>query len=429
MPKNDEDLLDHMQRTAFDYFLLRTNPENGLVADTSRVGSPASIACVGFALSSYPAAVERGWITRAEAVKRTLTTMRFFWHGPAGSTFNTIGHRGFCYHFLDMKTGKRAWECELSFIDTALLLAGMLAASSYYTKRNKAENEIRKLVDKFYRRIEWTWALNKGDTLALAWSPGSGFLPYRWQGYNEGLILYILGLASPTHPLADKDYEVWASGYEWRKLYKTSFLYGGPLLMHHFSHAWIDFRGIQDSFMRRKNCDYFENTRRATVIQRAYAIENKRGFEGYDKNCWGLSAGDGPSNQIIKVKNKRYQGLGYAARGVPDGPDDGTLSAAGVIASLPFAPDLTLKAIHHICHTYPAVIQNHHVAGGFNPTLKDKQGKIWISDAYYGLDQGIIMLMIENYRSQGMWKLMRKNAYVSKGLAKAGFKGGWLSKL
>lgn len=422
----DDSVLEKFQNAAFDYFLMRTNPENGLLPDTSREGSPASIAGVGFGLSCYPAAIERGWITCDEAIKRTLSTMRFFWNGPPGGTFKSIGHRGFCYHFLDIKTGRRAWKCELSFIDTALLLAGMMVAATYFTGRAKEEVEIRDLVDKFYRRIEWDWALNNGDTLAMSWKPKEGFAPWRWQGYDEGLIMYILGLASPTHPLKPENYKARASSYEWRKLYDIEVLYAGPLFIHQFSHAWIDFRGIHDEFMHchDHDCDYFENSRRATLIQQKYAIENRRGFKGYGEHCWGLSAGDGPWGTMIKAGRKQYTGLGYAARGAPDGPEDGTLMPSAALSSLPFMPEQSLNAILHIQKTYPDVIQNYHIPSGFNPSLVDKNNRIWISDGYYALDQGIIMLMIENYRSGFIWDLMKKNPYIQGGLHKAGFKDG-----
>ncbi len=418
--------LDHLQRAAFDYFLLRANPANGLIPDTSRLGSPASIAAVGFALSAYPGAVERGWITRTEARQRSLATLRFFVQGPADATFEAIGHRGFCYHFLDVQTGHRAWECEVSFIDTALLLAGMFVAGTYFGEKTKDETELRALVDQFYRRIEWTWALNGGATLALSWKPGEGFAPNRWNGYNEGLILYLLGLASPTYPLTPADYEAWAGSYEWRTLYGISFLFAGPLFVHHFSHAWIDFRGIRDRFMREHRSDYFENTCRATQVQRQYAIDNPRGFAGYGPDCWGLSAGDGPCNRYVQGAHKRYRALGYAARGVPWGPDDGTLMPSAAISSLPFAPGLARQAFRHLRRVYPRVLLNYHLPSGFNPSLRDRDGGMWISDGYYGLDQGIMTLMIENHRSQLIWKLLRENRHVRKGLRRAGFEGGWL---
>lgn len=424
----DEDMLDSLQRAAFDYFLLRANPLNGLVPDTSREGAPASVAAVGFALSSYPVAVERGWITRAEAVRRTLAALRFFTQGPPGATFRAIGHRGFCYHFLDMKTGRRAWDCEVSFIDTALLLAGMFTAAAYFSGGSAEERDVRALADRFYRRIEWDWALNKGETLAMAWTPGKGFETDRWTGYNEGLILYLFGLASPTYPLDPRDYKVWLSSYEWREAYGLAYLYAGPFFIHHFSHAWVDFRGIRDDFMRLRDCDYFENSRRAALVQRRYAMENEKGFAGYGADCWGLSACDGPSNLVIRAKGKRYRGRGYAARGAPDGPDDGTLTPSALVASLPFTPELTLRALRHIRASYPDVVKNHHVPGAFNPTAKGKDGGIWISDGYYGLDQGIMLMMIENHRSRFFWKLLRKSPYLRKGLAMAGFRGGWLAR-
>jgi hypothetical protein len=423
----DEALIDHLQSAAFDYFLMRCNCLNGLIPDTSREGSPASVAGIGFALASYPAAVERGWMTRAEAVKRTLATMQFFWHGPPGATFETIGHRGFCYHFLDIKSGKRAWKCELSFIDTALLIAGMFVVATYFSKQADGESEIRDLVDKFYRRVEWDWALNGGKDEALSWKPGEGFSPWRWDGYSEGLILYILGLGSPTHPLVPADYQKWESNYQWRNLYDIEYLHGGPLFMHHFSHAFIDFRGIRDDFMRIHNLDYFENSRRATLIQQQYAIENPHSFIGYGKNCWGLSAGDGPSNCKVKAHGKVYQALGYAARGVPDGPDDGTLMPSATLASLPFTPELSVNAIRHIQQKYPELIKHQHIPSAFNPSLPDKKSGIWISDGYYALDQGIIMLMLENHRTGLIWSIMRDNKFIKEGLRKAGFEGGWLN--
>lgn len=422
----DDAILDRLQRAAFDYFWLRCNPANGLIPDTSHPGSPASIAVVGFALSCYPIAVERGWIQREDAIRRTLATLRFFWRGPPGATFAAIGHRGFCYHFLDIQRGRRAWKCEVSFIDTALLLAGMLTAQNYFTGAGGDEAEIRDLADRFYRRMEWGWALNDGKTLGMAWQPGQGFNPARWQGYNEGLILYILGLASPTHPLARDNYDAWAASYEWRNVQDIDYLYAGPLFIHHFSHAWVDFRGIRDDFMRGHNIDYFENSRRAALVHRRCAAANQFGFAGYNENCWGLSAGDGPCDRIVVAGGTRHPALGYAARGAPDGPDDGTLMPSATLSCLPFAPAETMAAVRFMDATYPRVIQNGHVPSGFNPSLTDEKGDIWISSGYYGLDQGIMSMMIENHRSGLPWRIMRGNTYVKTGLERAGFAGGWL---
>ena len=282
-------MLDALQRDAFGYFLHETNPANGLVADKTQPDAPASIAAVGFALAVYPVGVERSWMTRAEAAERTLAVLRFFWTSPQGTAPDATGYKGFYYHFLDMKTGRRAGRCELSTIDTAFLLAGMLTAATYFDQDCEDEQEIRTLADALYRRADWQWAQNGGATITHGWKPESGFLKYRWEGYDEALLLYVLGLGSPTYPLPDESYPAWTSTYQWKEIYGHEFLYGSSLFIHQFSHLWIDFRGIQDDFMRDKGIDYFENSRRATHVQQQYAIHNPHGFVGYGQYFWGLT--------------------------------------------------------------------------------------------------------------------------------------------
>ncbi|HWG35679.1 MAG TPA: glucoamylase family protein, partial [Gemmatimonadaceae bacterium] len=272
--------LDQLQRAAFGYFLRTVNPTNGLIADTSRENSPCSIAVVGFALSAYPVAVERRWMARSDAVERTLAVLRFFRDSDQSGSSEATGYNGFYYHFLSMHTGARVWRSELSMIDTALLIAGALTASRYFTANTADEIELRALADALYRRIDWRWAQNDGDTIKQGWKPESGFLHYGWEGYSEAIILYALALGSPTHPLEGDCYEAWTATYQWENLYGFDFLFAGPLFIHQFSHAWIDFRGIRDRFMREKRCDYFENSRRATMVQREYARRNPHGFIG-----------------------------------------------------------------------------------------------------------------------------------------------------
>ena len=256
-PGASERALDNLQRDTFGYFLKETNPHNGLVPDSTRTGSHCSIAAVGLALAAYTVGAERGYFSRADAVKRTLTTLRFFWDSPQGEEPDATGHNGFFYHFLYMQTGRRAWESELSTIDTTFLLAGALASAAYFDRETAHEREIRTLADALYCRADWRWALNGGLTVAHAWNPERGFFKYRWEGYNEALLLYVLGLGSPTHPLPEKSYEAWTKTYRWRKLYGHEFLYAGPLFIHQLSHVWIDFRGIQDEYMRARGIDYF----------------------------------------------------------------------------------------------------------------------------------------------------------------------------
>jgi hypothetical protein len=418
--------LETLQRLTFDYFLKETNPENGLVPDSTRQGAPCSITATGFALSVYPVGVARGFITRQDAIKRTLTTLRFFFNSRQGREPDATGYKGFYYHFLDMKTGCRTWNCELSTIDSTFLIAGALTAAEYFSRDTADEREIRALAAAIYARADWQWAQNRGVTVTHGWKPESGFIKHRWQGYNEALILYILGLASPTHPLPTKSYAAWTRTYKWKKLYGHEFLYAAPLFIHQLSHMWIDFRGIQDEYMRRKASDYFENSRRATYIQQQYAIRNPRGFKGYGEYIWGLTASDGPGPASKKIEGKLRRFYDYSARGVPNGPDDGTLAPWAVVASLPFAPEIVLPSIQYFDETFPEMTSHYGYKCSFNPTFSTAASKEWISKGYYGLDQGPIILMIENYRSGFLWRLMRRCPYIIDGLRRAGFAGGWL---
>ena len=425
----NEKELNKLQKDTFGYFLKEQNRQNGLVPDNTKENSPCSIAAVGLALSAFPIGVERGFITRADAVKRTLTTLRFFWESPQGAGKNDIGYKGFFYHFLDMKTGCRAWKSEVSTIDTTFFLAGALAAGQYFDKETKEEKEIRTLADALYRRADWHWALNGGDLISMGWTPEGGFLKYRWEGYSEALLLYVLALGSPTFPVPEKSYAAWTKSYKWKKLYDIEYLYAGPLFIHQLSHVWIDFRHIQDEFTAKKGIDYFENSRRATYIQQQYAIRNPKNFKGYNENCWGITASDGPGPATQKVNGREQKFYDYKARKVPYGPDDGTIAPWAVVASLPFAPEIVLSAIKYINEEYPEMTHKYGLKCSFNPTFDGgNQGSNgWVSQGYYGLDQGPIVLMIENYRTGFLWRLMRESAYIPAGLRRAGFSGGWLS--
>ena len=420
-------MLDRLQRAAFDYFVVNTNRANGLVADTSRPGSPSSIAAVGFALSAYPVGVERGWIERADAVERVLAALRFFSKSDQGGTTTASGHRGFYFHFLDMETGLRVWQSELSSIDTALLIAGMLTAALYFDGESAVEAELRQLADAMYRRVEWRWAQRAGGAMSQGWKPECGFLHYGWDGYNEALLLYILGLGSPTHPLTDASFEAWTLTYQWENIYGHDFLYAGPLFVHQFSHAWIDFRAIRDRFMREKDCDYFENSRRATLVQRDYAIRNPRGFVGYGQDRWGLSAGDGPSVAPQAVAGRRQAFYGYAARGVPWGPDDGTIAGSSTLASIVFAPEIALPAVRAMAAGHVGGRGEAMRASGFNETAHEPAAAGWISRGEFALDQGLTVLMVENFRTGLPWQIVRGSPWIRAGLRRAGFKGGWLA--
>ncbi len=421
--------LETLQRDSFSYFMHEANPANGLVSDKTAPDWPASIAATGFALAAYPVAVERGFMSHTAAVGRTLATLRFFASSPQGPEPDATGYQGLYYHFLDMRTGRRAWQCELSTVDSAFLLAGALTAARYFDADTADEREIRTVADVLYRRANWRWAQNGGATLTHGWTPESGFLRYRWEGYDEALLLYVLALGSPTHPLADTSYAAWCSTYRWQHRYGYDYLYSGSLFTHQLSHMWIEFRGIQDAFMRDKGIDYFENSRRATYVQQEYAIDNPLEFNGYGRCCWGISASDGPGPETLKVDGIERQFFDYMARGVPHGPDDGTLAPWAVVASLPFAPEIVLPAIEHFMHRSELKAANHYgFRATFNATYPGKAGIAccWVSPWNYGINQGPIVLMIENDRTGMLWRLMRGCPYIVSGLRRAGFTGGWL---
>ena len=422
--------LQKLQRETFDFFLHETNPANGLVIDKTAPNWPASIAATGLALACYPVSVERGFMTRVAAKERTLATLRFFWNSPQGPEPDATGYKGFYYHFLDMQTGRRAWQCELSTVDSAFLLAGALTVAAYFDADTTDEREIRSLADKLYGRADWQWAQDHGATVTHGWRPESGFLQYRWEGYDEALLVYILGLGSPTHPLPEQSYAAWASTYRWERQYGQEYLYAGSLFIHQLSHAWIDFRGIQDAFMRDKGIDYFENSRRASYVQQQYAIDNPLGFNGYGSHCWGITASEGPGPATIKVNGIERQFYDYLARGVPYGPDDGTLAPWASVASLPFAPEIVLPTLEYCIHQAKLTEFNSYgFKASFNPSHPGEPGNpygYWVSPWHFGLNQGPIILMIENYRSGLLWQLMRGCPYIVRGLQRAGFTGGWL---
>jgi len=422
-------MLECIQRESFQYFLGETQSHNGLVADKTDAASPCSIAAVGLALASYPAGVERGYVKRRSASLTTLKTLKFFKASPQGTEPDATGYKGFYYHFLDMKTGRRTWDCELSTMDTALFIAGALTAAAYFDHQNETETQIRKLADELYGRIDWQWALNRGASVTHGWKPKTGFLRYRWQGYNEAALIYILGLGSPTCPLPAESYRAWTSTFKWKKIYGRELLHAGPLFIHQLSHCWIDFRGIRDGVMGARGIDYFENSRRATYIQQEYAMRNPHGFAHYGRSCWGITASDGPGPGSRKIRGVQRRFFGYRARGVPFGPDDGTISPWAAVASLPFAPEIVLPTIRYFIEEIH--LKDRHAYGfeaSFNATFPEKTKNPfgWVSPYILGLNEGPMVLMIENFRSELIWRLTRKCPYIVRGLRRAGFSGGWL---
>ena len=248
--RHHDAMLETIQRHAFSYFVHEANPLNGLVRDKTAQGWPCSIAAVGMALSVYPVGVARGYLSRGDALTRTLATLRFFAGSEQGDSPAATGNRGFYYHFLDMDTGRRAFDCELSSIDTALLMAGVLCAAAFFNQANPREAEVRQLANVLYERVDWRWMLAGQATVCHGWLPEKGFLQYHWHGYDEALILYMLALGSPSHGIGPESYAAWASTYAWQTVEGIELLHASSLFIHQMSHVWIDFRGLQDDFMR-----------------------------------------------------------------------------------------------------------------------------------------------------------------------------------
>ena len=400
---DDDAFLDLVQHTAFDYFWYEANPDNGLIRDRSIDTSPSNIAAVGFGLSALTVGSDRGWISREAARQRVRTTLTFFFKSPQGPEADATGYKGFYYRFLDMQTGRRTWNVELSSIDTALLLAGVLHVQQYFDQDNPAEAEIRALAEALYRRVDWRWMQVRPPKISHGWRPETGFLPYDWRGYSEAMILYLLALGSSTSPVSGAAWEAWTSTYAWETHYGHAFVVFPPLFGHQYTHTWIDFRGLQDAFMRDKGIDYFENSRRATLANRAYAIANPQGWQDYNENMWGITASD-----IC---------MDYTARGAaPVLNDDGTVAPTAPGGSFAFTPHMSLAALRHMYDAYRTQLWGSYgFKDAFNPSAN------WFSSSYLGIDQGPIVLMIENARSGRIWDVTMRSAAIQRGLQQAGF--------
>ena len=419
--------LDTLQWVSLIYYLKESNRDNGLVADKTAKGSPASIAAVGLSLATAPVVVDREIMEREEAAAIVLKKLRFFRDSPHGPEPDATGYKGFYYHFLDMQTGRRVWECELSTMDSAFLIAGMLTAAAYFDRDDPIEAEIRECSDFLYRRVDWRWATNGEAAITHGWKPETGFIPYRYEGYDEGLLLYVLALGSPTYSLGPESYAAYTSTYQWKTIYDYEYLYSGPLFTHQLSHLFIDFRGIRDAFMESRGIDYFENTRRATYVQREYAIRNPLEFKEYGETCWGFTACDGPGWTMKTVNGIERRFFDYIARGAPFGPDDGTIAPWVVVASLPFAPEIVLPTIQNFNALDLGMLDSYGFKTSFNPTYEVEGSQCgWVSPCYFGIDQGPLILMIENYRSGLIWSVTKRSPYIVEGLRRAGFHDGWL---
>ncbi|MCL5034207.1 MAG: Tat pathway signal protein [Bacteroidetes bacterium] len=426
----DAAFLDSLEHRTFDYFWETTNPKNGLAPDRYPTRTFSSIAAVGFALTSYPIGVERGYITREQAIARVLTTLRFFRDARMGPDETGVtGYKGFYYHFLDLDTGTRFDRVELSTIDSAILMYGVLFCQTYFDRNTAEEEEIRSIADSLYLRMNWHFFERDKPLINMGWTPEKGYAPLSWKGLDEAMLLYVLALGSPTYAVPPTAWTVWTKTYIWATYYGMNFISFGPLFGHQYSQCWIDFRGIKDEYMRKKGIDYFENSRRATISQRDYAIQNPLHYKGYSDSIWGFTASDGPGDTTIVIDGVKRRFQGYTAHGVSFDwvNDDGTITPAAAGGSMPFAPKICIQALLAMKKKYGNLVwRKYGFVDAFNPTYPANDGKGWFDQDYLGIDQGPVLIMLENYRTGFVWKIMRENKYIVDGLRRAGFTGGWL---
>lgn len=423
--KISDKFMDSLSFDTFSFFWELSDSVSGNIPDRWPSKSFSSIAATGFGLTSYLVGVERGYISRTQASERVLKTLRFLSLLKQDSVAQNVGgYKGFFYHFLDMRTGARYQLVELSTIDTGLLMMGILSCQTYFDQDNPIEKEIYALSDSLYRKVDWNWAMNNDSTMSMGWSPENKFITARWKGYNEAMLLYVLALGSPTHSVSPTAWTWWTKTYRWGKFQGQEHINFGPLFGHQYSHVWIDFKGIKDDYMTKKGIDYFENSRRATLANRQYCIQNPSEFIGYSDKCWGLTACDGPGNSGKADFNCDFRE--YSARGAARWQvvDDGTIAPTAVGGSIPFAPEYCIPTLQHFKYSLGDKIYGKYgFKDAFNLTITYENGESgWFDTDYLGIDQGPILLQLENLRSGFVWKLMKKNKYIQEGLSKAGFK-------
>lgn len=432
--------LDEVERRTFRWFWDLVD-KNYQVPDRHPKRDFSSIAATGFGLTAYCIGAERGYVTRAQSADKVVKTLRVLWAMPQGDAkVGVSGYKGFYYHFLDHENSLRFKDVELSSIDTGLLMAGVLSVMSYFDKENDPiEKEIHELTEKLYQRVDWSFFLNEKKNLSMGYHPGRGFLKAEWIGYNEAMVLLVMAIGSPTHPIPADCWERWCAPYKWATYQGQAHVNFEPLFGHQYSQMFIDFKGIQDPYMRAKGIDYFENSRRATLAQRSYAIENPNNYKNYSANEWGLTACNGPRDTVVNINGTQRKFFEYGARGAASirVVDDGTIAPTAVGGSIPFAPEVCIPALENMWNKYyntPLVTEygfkdaynptyTFYSANNINPNINDSG---WIDRDYLGIDQGPIVIQIENHRSNLVWNLMKKNPYIVAGLKKAGFKGGWL---
>ena len=388
----DETLLQEIQAATFRYFWEQANPDTGLVKDRCNVVAQeknplGSIAALGFGLTALCIGEKRGFVSKIEARGRALNTLRFLWK-------KLPNHRGFFYHWANIDTGERLWDSEVSSVDTAILLCGVLTCGQHFE-----HSEISELARLIFDRVDWTWLSEDTRILPHGWSPEGGFLQNRWDNYSEMMMIYLLGLGSSSHPLPSETWDAWKRVvFEYDGLqYIGSF---APLFIHQYSQAWFDFRDKHDKY-----ADYFKNSIVATEVHRRFCLDLSKQFPDYTEDLWGITASDSPR--------------GYVAWGGPPetGPIDGTVVPCAAGGSLPFLPQETLRVLRTIRTRFAGRAWTRYgFVDAFNPLTN------WYDNSVVGIDAGIIMVMAENARSGFVWETFMKNPEARRGMQRAGFK-------
>lgn len=387
----DDEFLNALEQANFLFFWEQADPKTGLIRDRCNVRTNdnnvvASLASSGFGLTAICIGQQRGFISYAEARLRVLQSLSFLWH-------KVPTHRGFFFHFAHINTGERIWDSEISSVDTAILLCGVLTCRQHFH-----DTDIQELAHAIFARVDWTWLSEDTSLLSHGWTPELGFIPSRWDYYSELMMMYLLGMGSASHPL-NKD--AW---FAWKR---TTFEYDGlryigsyaPLFVHQYSQAWFDFRNKRDQF-----ADYFQNSIVATEAHRIFCVELNVQFPDYSNALWGITASDSER--------------GYVAWGGPPatGPIDGTIAPAAAGGSLPFLPVETMRVLRTIHDRYPKAWCRYGFVDAFNPLTG------WYDTDVIGIDTGITMLMAENARTGFVWNTFMKNPEAQKGMEIAGFK-------
>jgi len=390
----DEELLNEIQRASFDFFWNEASPKTGQVKDRALANGNdnnthkmSSIAATGFGLTSLCIGDQRGFGKPADILERVRNTLQFL--------ANDLPHvHGFYYHFLHMETGQRWEKCELSSIDTSLLLCGVLTARQYFV-----DHEIKDLATRIYERVDWPWMLNGGTTLSMGWHPESGFLDARWEHYCELMMIYLLGIGSPTHPLSADTWKAWTRPV--LKYHGIEYISGNdPIFTHQYSQAWFDFRKKRDAYT-----DYFENSIKATKAHKLFCLSLRDRFPDYSEDLWGISASD--------------YAQGYTAWGgpPPQGPIDGSIVPSATGGSLAFLFEDCMRVLRNIRGRYREKAWNKYsFVDAFNPLTG------WYDQDVLGIDLGITMLMAENHRTGLVWDTFMKNPEAQSAMKKAGFR-------